>query len=424
MRKIVHHHHCVFLIKLGLLFLLLLAKSCDTAPEDTTDAGTHSDPLILLVSIDGFAADYLDRVETSTLDSLMLAGVVADGLEPVFPSKTFPNHYTQVTGLYPNNHGIISNRMYDPEFEEYFTIGSDSRSARDGKWYSGEPIWVTASRQGLITATMFWPGSDADIMGMRPDLHYAYNGEISQNERVLQVLEWISMGSNRPDMITLYFEQVDQVGHLHGPNSRAVEDAVITTDELLNVLLTGISDLGMARQTNIIIVSDHGMAELSRDRVIFLDDYISLEEVEVINWSPVLEIIPVGNTEHRILNQLKGSHEHLKVYTKGNTPVHWNFGTHSRITPVIGVADAGWSVSSRAYFKQHPNAYTGGAHGYDPHAPSMHGIFIASGPAFQSAGRMGVVSSVHLYELLCGILEITPSENDGNLEVWDGVLNY
>jgi len=415
-------NHWLFLIKIGLLFLLLLAKSCDGAEENITDPASQARPLVLLISIDGFSIDYLQQFSTPTLDSLAQVGISADALIPVFPSKTFPNHYTQVTGLYPRNHGIISNRMYDREFDEYFTIGTQGTASRDGKWYQGEPIWVTASKQKLITATMFWPGSEAEIMGARPHYYFPFNGDIPESERVVQVITWIETDLNPPNLITLYFEQVDQAGHLHGPYSGAVEDVVAVVDEHLNDLFNGIKKLGKIENLNIIVVSDHGMAEISRDRVIFLDEYISLDQIEVVNWSPVLEIIPLEGTEKIVYDQLKGAHRHLQVYRKDNTPENWHFDKHRRITPIIGLADPGWSVSSKRYFEEHPNAYTGGTHGYDPLVPSMHGIFIATGPGFRSGFKIGPVESVHLYELLCELLGIIPAPNDGNLRVWEKAL--
>jgi predicted AlkP superfamily pyrophosphatase or phosphodiesterase len=230
------------------------------------------------------------------------------------------------------------------------------------------------------------------------------------------------MDANPPNLITLYFEQVDHAGHLQGPNSGAVEEAVAAIDEHLNSLIKGISKLGAIDKLNIIVVSDHGMAQMSRDRVIFIDEYISLDQVEVVNWSPVLEITPEAGAEQLVFDQLKGAHKNLQVYRKGNTPAYWHFDKNPRITPIVGVADPGWSVSSKAYFGEHPNAYTGGAHGYDPLTPSMQGIFIAAGPGFLPGTRIGPVGSIHLYQLLCELLEITPAPNDGNPEVWDNIL--
>ena len=411
----------LFLIKVAILLLLIaVSKSCDIQDLSTTSSSHQT---LILISLDGFAYKYLNNSETPTLDSLKQAGVMAP-LIPVFPSKTFPNHYTQVTGLYPENHGIISNRMYDQDYQQYFNIGSSSKSTRDGKWYQGEPVWVTARKQGLITACMFWPGSDAKIMGTRPNYYLPFNGSIALQRRVEQVLSWLSMGRDRPNLITLYIEQIDQVGHLHGPNSRVVKNEINDVDQLIGELLIGIGELQLNGLINLIIVSDHGMDQLSRDRVIFLDDYISLDQVEVLNWSPLLELIPTKVSPESILNQLNGVHPHLQVYRKENTPDSWHLRDHHRITPIVGLADPGWSIGSRAYFQQHPRAYRGGAHGYHPESRSMYGIFIASGPYFRTGISTGAIASVHLYELLCALLEIEPADNDGDLKVWKQLMTY
>ena len=409
----------LFLIKISLLFSLIAAKSCEFDPTSNT---LPSSPILLLISLDGFAADYLNTSEVPHLDSLMQSGV-AGALVPVFPTKTFPNHYTQVTGLYPENHGIVSNRMYDEVFDEFFTIGSSSQSARDEKWYQGEPIWTTASKHGLISATMFWPGSDVEKENGRPDYYYPYNGSISVEERVNQALAWLAMNTGRPNLITLYFEKIDQAGHIHGPDKKPVRDEISRMDNALGQLMHGIVQLGLADVVNIVITSDHGMIQLSGDRVIFLDDYLELDQVEIINWTPLLELTPLETTGPNLYDRLKNAHPHLKAYLKQDTPEHWHYKDHHRIPAIVAQADAGWSISSRDYFKNHPESYSGGAHGYDPQVQAMHGIFIGSGPAFQVGAKLGATESVHLYQLLCKILEIKPALNDGDLKVWEPVLN-
>ena len=380
---------CWYLTKIGSLFLLLcLSKSCETLNE-VESSGTKV-PLVLLISLDGFRWDYLNYANTPVLDSLVLSGVKAKSLIPAFPSKTFPNHYTQVTGLYPENHGIISNQMFDKDFDEYFVIGSNSSSADDGKWYGGEPIWVTAKKHNLLTANMFWPGSSAQIKGLRPDHYFPFNGEISESDRVSQVVTWLGLSKDRPHMITLYFELIDGVGHLHGPNSQALVNTIEKTDSHLGQLMNAIWKLGLSDALDIVIVSDHGMTEVSRDRVVFVDDFIDLTEIKVINWSPIFEIIPDSGKEEMVFKKLEEAHSHLQVFKKSTTKKSWRFSKHKRITPIVAVADLGWSITSRDFYYQHPRAFLGGAHGYDPEYPSMHGIFIASGPSFQQKPKVEI----------------------------------
>lgn len=400
------------------LGLLLILKGCTGNPgfHENLDPGQT----LLLISWDGFAFDYQEKAFTPNLDSLVAHGVKAQALEPVFPTKTFPNHYTQVTGLYPENHGIISNRMYDPSFKEFFSIGD--ASARDGKWYGGEPIWVTAQKQGLKSATMFWPGSDAEINGYYPTFYYPFNGAVSAQARVKQVLDWMGMAQERPQLITLYFESIDKAGHNDGPDSQKIVDEIENLDQLLGDLLDGIRDMGIIGKINVILISDHGMTSVSREKVIFLDDYIDLSQFEVVNWSPVMELIPISGSGDAEVATLQNAHPNLMVYTSETLPEVLHFKHNPRITPIVGIADIGWSVSSREYFLQNPEAYSGGAHGYLPFEEAMKGIFISCGPAFKSGARLGAVSSIHLYELMCFILGIIPEENNGRLDVWKEAL--
>ena len=411
---------CWYLTKVGTLFLLLcLSKSCETLKE--LEHSRTKVPLVLLISLDGFRFDYLNYASTPVLDSLVLTGVKAKSFIPVFPSKTFPNHYTQVTGLYPEHHGIISNYMFDKDFDEYFEIGSNSSSVSDGKWYGGEPIWVTAKRHNLVAANMFWPGSSAQIDGIRPDHYFPFNSNISESDRVSQVVTWLG-SKDRPHIITLYFELIDGIGHLHGPSSQLLVSSITRIDNYLGQLMNAVGKLGLSDVLDIIIVSDHGMTELSRERVIFLDEFIDLTEVKVINWSPMLKIIPDSGRQEMIFKELEEAHKHLQVFKKSNTKKSWRFSNHRRITPIVAVADLGWSITSSDFYYKNPRAFSGGAHGYDPEEPAMHGIFIATGPSFKQNTSLESVESVHLYELLCHLLSVEPAQNDGNLEAWTNAL--
>lgn len=401
--------------------VLIVASITLLACQDDSGPGSLADhESVLLISLDGFVFDYMKATATPGMDSMALQGVLADALVPVFPSKTFPNHYSQVTGLYPENHGIISNRIFDSVFQEYFSL--DALSVRDGRWYGGEPIWVTAKKQGLRTATMFWPGSDAEIAGYRPDEYFAFNGAVSNRARVQQVMDWLNAGSQRPHFISLYFELVDQKGHIFGPHSAEVSKAVAEIDLLLLELWNEINTQSLQHKVNIILVSDHGMTEVSRDKIIFLDDYIDLNQVEVVNWSPVLELIPLQGQESQIFGQLEAAHPQLSVYQKQDIPDIWHYGKHYRVTPIVALANSGWSISSRSFFESNPNAFTGGTHGYHPDVAAMRGIFLATGPGFASGVTIDAVENIHLYELMCHLLDLTPAPNNGLLSTWDQAL--
>ncbi|MDX1409360.1 MAG: ectonucleotide pyrophosphatase/phosphodiesterase, partial [Saprospiraceae bacterium] len=371
-------------------------------------ANNPGQEVVLLISIDGFRHDYIDLTETPAFDRLMSDGVRASSLIPVFPSKTFPNHYSIVTGLYPEHHGIVANTMVDTVFGETFRIGAGSPTAQDGKWYGGEPVWVTAETQGKTAATFFWPGSDAEINGVRPTHYRVFDNSIAYEDRVDQVLSWLAMPSGqRPDFISLYFESVDSRGHEQGPASPGTLAEVRNIDRHLGDLLDGIAAAGLSDRVNVLVVSDHGMAQLSRDRVIFLDDYIDPDQdADIVNWSPVTDFIPARGTDSTFVAALRGAHPHYEVYAKSEIPDDLHYRDHYRISPVIGIADEGWSVTTRSYFDSHPEAFQGGNHGYKPGHQSMHGIFVASGPSFARGLTTPSLQAVDIYALMCHILAL------------------
>ena len=339
--------------------------------------------------------------------------MISEGLVPVFPSKTFPSHLSIVTGNYPVNHGIISNRMYDQEFNETYYIGQGSKAVVDPKWYESEPIWVTAEKQNKVAMTMFWPGSDAKIMGINPSEYHVYDGSISHDSRINQIISWIKMDiDRRPDIITLYFSYVDSQGHKHGPESDEIKEAIQEMDRVVGNLTSKLEEIGVFENCNIIMTSDHGMAQLSPDKIIFIDDYIDLEKVYVVDWSPVIAIIPDDINE--TYDQLFNKHPNLNIYKKGDIPSRLHYNEHRRIAPIIGIANEGWSITTRDRFEA--ENYLGGNHGYDPKYQSMHGIFIAKGPAFQLNKDIPPLHSIHLYEMMCHILNIEPATNDGSLD--------
>ncbi|MEE9167109.1 MAG: ectonucleotide pyrophosphatase/phosphodiesterase [Candidatus Neomarinimicrobiota bacterium] len=401
-----------------LLFILsfsALLWSCKR--EDLEEGNRHLESTVILISFDGFRWDYLERADTPNLDYLVQNGVQAQALIPVFPSKTFPNHMSIITGQYPENHGIVSNRMYDPLFDAFFWIGAESEPARDGRWYEGEPLWITAEKQGQIAATMFWPGSDAEIRGIRPTHWSYYDGTISREERINRVLSWLDLPRDRrPTFITTYFEETDNWGHEYGPDDPQVDSVVQALDGTVGALLDSLRIREYLDRINLILTSDHGMTGLSRQRVVFLDDYIDLETVTVVDWSPVTAILPAEGLEDTVYHALDGAHPNLSVYRKEELPERFHYRNHRRITPIICVADEGWSVTSHEYFDTHVDVYSGGTHGYDNRLPSMHGIFIAYGPAFKDDLMVRPFMNIHIYELICHILKLNPAQNDGSLD--------
>lgn len=370
---------------------------------------------VVLVSLDGFRWDYLQRPAARRLREIAARGVHAERLIASFPTKTFPNHLTLVTGLYPEHHGIAANVMRDPVLGRFETGGNPS--VRDARWYRGEPIWVTAESQGVRTAAYFWPGSEAAIGGVRPHWYYAYDGATMRSTRVQRILEWLAMpDSTAPRLIAAYFSDVDTEGHNHGPDAPETDRAIAQVDSAIGAIIDGIAALGATSNVNVIIVSDHGMAEVNSERMIRLDDYVSLDSLEVADWSPVATIIPKPGAAAYVYRQLHGAHPHLSVYRKGELPAHLHYNDGERVTPIVAVADEGWSISTRAAPGQMEAGRTYGAHGYDPEIAAMGALFIAAGPGFASGRRVPPFQNIHVYSLLAALLHLAPAATDGSLD--------
>lgn len=375
---------------------------------------------LLLISIDGFMPIYFDRVDTPNLDRLMNGGVVAESLIPVFPTKTFPNHYSIVTGLYPENTGIVSNHMYDSVMDATFNL-RDRDAVTDGRWYGGEPIWVTAENQGVRTGTMFWVGSEAEIKKVRPSFWKDFDNTLSNEGRIDSVLNWLTKVNDRhAQFTTLYFGSIDGAGHRHGPNSTEVSNAVKKVDEAVGYLIKKLKEEGIWPNINIMIVSDHGMAELSEDKVIILDDIINLNDVHVIDWTPISMIQPNGGKTEDVYNKLKTAEDGYVVYKKENIPDIYRIKGHHRIPEIMIVADVGYTVTSRSNLER--RGILAGTHGFDHRAPEMQGIFIAHGPDFMKGESIPSFQSVHIYEAMCYLLGLEPAPNDGALETLSPIL--
>jgi predicted AlkP superfamily pyrophosphatase or phosphodiesterase len=360
----------------------------------------------------------LARTQAPNLQALALRGVRAEALVPVFPTKTFPNHYTIVTGLYPENHGIVSNVIADLGFPARFTMSSPT--ARDSRWWGGEPIWVTAIRQKQRSAAMFWPGSEAPIGGVRPTYWRPFDDSVSNAARVTQVLQWLALPeATRPSFITLYFSEVDHAGHRHGPDSPQVLEAARRVDDSLGKLVSGIRKLNLLDRTTFVIVSDHGMSQVAQERVIFLDDYLNLSTVDVVEWSPNLGLLPRSTTVEHIYRALKDKHPALAVYKRGEIPAHLHYRRNNRIPPIVGLADDGWTITTRTrhLVASAAGLSDDGAHGYDPSHRSMHGLFVAAGPRVREGMLVPAFENVHIYNFLCELLGLNPAKNDGDPEV-------
>jgi predicted AlkP superfamily pyrophosphatase or phosphodiesterase len=368
---------------------------------------------LILISIDGFHPDYLDRGLTPTLSALAAAGVRAQAMRPSFPVNTFPNHYTMVTGLRPDRHGLTDNTMFDEARPGVkFSMGARDQVMDRFWWDGGVPIWVTAEQQGVKAATMFWPGSEAAVRGVRPSLWHAYDEDLPAFDRVDRLLGWLDLPpAERPLFMTLYFEAVDTLGHYDGPDGPELNEAVRTVDLSLARLVAGLTARGLLDQVNLVIVSDHGMAPTSPERLIVLDEQYPAGAFRWITLGSMAGLIPADAEAESLL---VGRHDHYECWRKGEMPARLNYGSHPRIPPVMCLADTGWTLTSRERQAARPMARSGGAHGYDPHDPAMQALFVAHGPAFRPGVVLAPFDNVSVYPLLARLLAVTPAPNDGD----------
>lgn len=395
------------------LLILVGLNSCKESKDGTPEGnGGTLDTYVLVVSFDGFRWDYPDLYDTPNFDSLEQKGVKAEYLISSFPTKTFPNHYTLATGLYPDHHGIINNSFYAPELDGIYRIG-DREMVTDPDAYFGEPIWVTAEKQGLKSASYFWVGSEASIQGISPSYWYIYNQDIPYLSRVDQVIKWLKLPlSERPGLIFLYFDEPDGTGHRFGPEHQETGEVVSYLDSVLGYIRSEISELEYGDRVNLIVLSDHGMGPTSPEKYVNLKEHIKDEWIiSLIGGNPVylMEAAPdCADSVTMTLNQVEG----VSAWQKEDIPSHLNYGTNERFPGIVVVADSLWSIGTYP----DPSGYSGGAHGYDNAFTDMNAIFYAEGPAFKENYASGPFSNVEVYGIIADILGLEPVATDGDLE--------
>ncbi|MGH9946954.1 MAG: ectonucleotide pyrophosphatase/phosphodiesterase [Pyrinomonadaceae bacterium] len=375
-------------------------------------------PTVILISLDGFRYDYLDKYKPPTLNKLANEGVRAKWMIPSFPTKTFPNHYTIATGLYPEHHGIIENNIWD--FGATFTLNK-REEVQNSRWWLGEPIWVTAEKQGLRAGAFFFPGTEAEIAGRRPTFWMHFDDEIPNETRVDQILAWIDLPpATRPRMYTLYFEDVDGAGHSFSPDSPETRAAVHLVDGNIWRLMDGLKARKIDRKVNVIIVSDHGMAAVDQRNAVVMDDYFSADKTErILTTGEIWQIFPKAGKLENIMDGLKPI-QHSVCWRRADIPERLHYNTSPRIAPIVCSAEEGWFMTSRARYETQKKGddfdMTRGAHGYDNRYQSMGATFIAHGAAFKKGYVAEPFENVEVYNLMCRILKLKPSPNDGRLE--------
>lgn len=432
---------CAPVLTLLLLFGGMALIACAGAPGPDTDRGlsvmqtyqsearntprAEAVPYVVLLSIDGYRHDYNRIHQPPNLIKIAAEGVAAESLIPIYPSKTFPNHYSIATGLYADEHGIVSNEFYDPTRNAVYSL-SDRKAVEDGTWYTGEPLWLAISKQGMLTASYFWVGSEANVQGGYPNYYYRYDASVPPDRRVDQVLEWLRLPPDRrPHFITLYFDGVDKAGHKFGPRAPQTREAVLAVDAVIGRLREGLVASGLP--VNLIIVSDHGMEELDPKKVILLDDIPGvaglLPKFRVHGRGPQMQLYLNQGESPSALRELEGALEknakHFRVLRRDELK-SYHYDSNPRTGDLNIEPDPPYLVGIKA---QPPNV-EGGNHGWDPRkSKAMHGIFYAIGPSFKSGYKLKSFENVHIYPLVLETLGLKPlSKIDGRLAVVKGTL--
>ncbi|WP_374945071.1 ectonucleotide pyrophosphatase/phosphodiesterase [Sphingomonas sp.] len=370
-------------------------------------------PVTILVSIDGFRPDYLNRGVTPVLNRLASGGVTGP-MRPSFPSKTFPNHWTLVTGDVPDRHGIVANTMEDAARPgETFTMATDDPFW----WNAAEPVWVAAERAGIRTATMLWPGSNVawgstekkgdhgiTAGGTRPQDWQQFNANLTARQRVDTVIDWLRRpAATRPRLVMLYFDTVDSAGHEFGPAAPQTTAAVAAVDTAIGSLVDGLAGIG--QPANLVIVADHGMAATATERTIALDAIAPAADYRVIESGPYATLVPAATREVAVERAMTARHPHMTCWPKRAIPARLHYGTNPRVPPILCLAESGWLI-----LKSPPSKPVDlGNHGYDNRAPDMRALFVANGPAFVPGKRIGAFDNVAIYPLLRDLIGLPPA---------------
>ena len=375
-----------------------------------------TDPVIL-ISFDGFRWDYVDRYQPPAFLEVARRGVRTTGSMPPFPSKTFPSHYSLATGLWADHHELVGNRFWDPAREAEYDM-SDRVAVEDGSWYAGEPIWVTAELQGMVAASFFFVGSEADVGGVRPSHWMRFDGSIPGEDRVDQVLDWLRMPpETRPRMITLYFSDVDGAGHRFGPDSEEVQEAIVRVDGWLQRLIDGLDAMEGGDRVTVLLGSDHGM--YANEDVVELD-VRDLDGVRFEEGGPYASLFVDGDAARQaevrdaIAAQMPPE---VDVFLRADVPDSLHYSATPKVGDVIVVPPLGMNV-----IRAGSSAPTGFTHGWNPWYTEMHGILIGMGPRIVPGSTLGRIRHVDVYPLMAELLGLDPAPVDGDVDVWSEVL--
>lgn len=390
-----------------------------------------SDSHVILISLDGFRYDYVERFQPENLQEFISGGVAANSLIPSFPSKTFPNHYTIATGMRPEQHGIVDNSFFSPDKNLVYKINK-RELVTDGAWYGGTPIWVLAEQNGMRAASYFFVGSEAPIRGVRPSYYYDYDGRVNNLTRVSKVFEWLQLpDSLRPRLITMYFSDMDDIGHRYGPNNdEQISTRLQQLDRELGALFEGVKSLDL--EVTIIIVSDHGMQDVKLEKRIPLDKLLDGIPARVVNSGALAHLyLNDPNQKAKIVTELSKKIGEFKVVDPVNLEYYKDLSLHGdRIGDLLILAELGsYLVDTEASLEvlsrrmQIDSTDFRGEHGFSPEYKEMHGIFYTNGPRIKSGLKIESFDNIHIYPLICKILGLpVPTEVQGDLAVLEPIL--
>jgi len=388
----------------------------DNGPNSEATQKAH---YVVLVSLDGFRWDYAKRDGATHLLALGKQGVWApEGMLPSFPSLTSPNHFTIVTGLYPEHHGLVANSFYDPAKQAHYAI-NDPAAVTDGSWYSGTPLWSLAESQGMRSACFFWPGSEAKIAGFRPTYYLRFDNKIDDDARIEQVLAWLRLPpADRPHFITLYYAEPDHEGHEFGPDAPETKAAVVKVDKLVGKLKEGLDATGLP--IDLVVVSDHGMAKVQ-------GSWLTLDQFADLTGFETAGSLLYAKTEEdtaRVYNQLKKASPQFVVYRRKDVPGELNFRDNPREGDPVVIATGPFIIRAHGPpAGKQESAPPVGMHGYDPRKmPEMKASFYAAGPDILPGHTVRPFENVNLYPWLAHLLGLTPPKSDGSLNVLAGTL--
>ena len=396
--------------------LPLVPSAADTRLQVSPANSDGDKPITILIMFDGFRSDYLDRGVTPNLTQLAASGVRGT-LTPAFPSVSLPNHFTQITGLYPDEHGVVGNLFEDAAMPAPFNPFKDRESMKDPRWWaSGLPLWAVAEEQGLKAVRTFWSANGFDRTGS-PGTDFQPMEFAAPPERVSdRFLEWFDGDAKDiPDIAFVLFHHADTAGHQYGPDSPETNIAIAQIDTAVGTIIEGLKQRGLWDRVNIVFTADHGMSKYVPGQAIFLDDLADAKSFRLIGSGPYAQVVPENGTSvEDLAARLVGNHGAMTCWRKEDLPARFRFGKNPRVAAIFCLADPGWIVAERDDFD--PAKWTGAGHGYDPESSSMGALFLAHGPAF-CAGMKSTqrIDAVDIYPLLAKLSGIKPEKNSGKL---------